>query len=276
MARNKKQKDSTFADLVARLNKLSNFSPEKERNSLMEAASAEPQILDNKDVSLADIAKLAGIKEFEQPVSISKDAEKLVDRITHEDKDEQSEKSSITKAIEESDADDSISTTIKKTVTEEDKRLTKIAELEQQLAELKAEEKEEATLDIEGFKFKFIEDVTEYVKEAEGEDLVELYNRFSNNQVDMNEDSFVISTPETKDVIADAEKAEQPEEEVVVEKDKDEEKDNKEEDDDTGEVPMLDKEFDDQPRQKGQRLDVGEAPVEKEDVKFSNDLSEQK
>ena len=242
----------------------------------MEAASAEPQILDNKDVSLADIAKLAGIKEYEQPVSISKDAEKLVDRITHEDKDEQSEKSSITKAIEESDADDSISTTIKKTVTEEDKRLTKIAELEQQLAELKAEEKEEATLDIEGFKSKFIEDVTEYVKEAEGEDLVELYNRFSNNQVDMNEDSFVISTPETKDVIADAEKAEQPEEEVVVEKDKDEEKDNKEEDDDTGEVPMLDKEFDDQPRQKGQRLDVGEAPVEKEDVKFSNDLSEQK
>ena len=114
------------------------------------------------------------------------------------------------------------------------------------------------------------------MKEAEGEDLVELYNRFSNNQVDMNEDSFVISTPETKDVIADAEKAEQPEEEVVVEKDKDEEKDNKEEEDDTGEVPMLDKEFDDQPRQKGQRLDVGEAPVEKEDVKFSNDLSEQK
>ena len=49
----------------------------------------------------------------------------------------------ITRAIEESDSDTSISTEIKKEVTEEVKRLDKIAELEQQLADLKMQEKEE-------------------------------------------------------------------------------------------------------------------------------------
>ena len=42
--------------------------------------------------------------------------------------------------------DDSISASIKKAVTEESKRLDKIAELETQLAELKAQEKEDATI----------------------------------------------------------------------------------------------------------------------------------
>ena len=47
---------------------------------------------------------------------------------------------------------------------------------------------------------------------------MEMYNTFSENEVEMNENSFIIKTPETKEIIADAEKAEAPEEEVVQEK----------------------------------------------------------
>ena len=77
MAHRKPYTDN-FADLVARLNKMSNITPEQERKSLLESASAEPRLLDEKDVSLADIAKLAGIKEYIEPVKVSKKAKKLV------------------------------------------------------------------------------------------------------------------------------------------------------------------------------------------------------
>ena len=53
----KKSKDNSFAALVARLNAMSNITKEEERASLMEAAKQEPRILDEKEVSLADIAK---------------------------------------------------------------------------------------------------------------------------------------------------------------------------------------------------------------------------
>ena len=128
------------------------------------------------------------------------------------------ENTGIDDQAEESDADDSISTSIKKAVNEETKRLDKIAELETQLAELKAEEKESATMDDKAFRETFLRDVTEFVKNAEANDLVEMYNTFSENEVEMNENSFIIKTPETKEIIADAEKAEAPEEEVVQEK----------------------------------------------------------
>jgi len=185
----------------------------------------------------------------------------------------------ITKAIKESDADDSLSTSIKKAVTEETKRLDKIAELEQQLAELKAQEKEDATMDDKAFREAFTKEITEYVKKAEASDLVELYNTFSENEVEMNEDNFTIKTPETAEVIADAEKAEAPEDEVIADdsqakrnmnephrgEDKaDDEEEKDEEDDDTaGEVPMLDKDFDE-----GEEVEL-EAPAED---KFTNDL----
>ena len=197
MAHKKPYRDN-FAELVARLNKMSNQTPEQERKSLMESASAEPRLLDEKDVSLADIAKLAGIKEYIEPVKVSKKARKLVEEITKP-------QSSITKAIEESDADDSISTGIKKAVTEEAKRLDKITELETQLAELKAQEKEDATLDDKTFRERFVAEITEYVKKAEGTELAELYNKFSMNEVELQEKNFLIKTPETKEVIADAE-----------------------------------------------------------------------
>ncbi|NCV17951.1 MAG: hypothetical protein EBW42_04025, partial [Rhodobacterales bacterium] len=144
MATKKPKKESSFADLVARLNAMSNMTKEEERASLMEAANQEPKILDDRDVSLADIAKLAGIKEYQEEPKVSPKAEKLVESIAKES----TEESIITKAIKESDADESLSTTIKKEVTEESKRLDKIAELEAQLAELKSQEKEEATLDV--------------------------------------------------------------------------------------------------------------------------------
>ena len=280
----KKSSDTSFRDLVARLNSMNNLTPEQERASLMEAAGKAPKVLDDKDISLADIAKLAGIKEYVEPVKVSEKAEKLVESITAEPKVE----SSITKAIKESDADDSIATSIKKEVNEEVNRLDKIAELETQLAELKAQEKEDATMDDKAFREVFTKEITEYVKEAEAQDLVELYNKFSANEVDMNENSFIIRTPETTEIIADAEKAEAPAEdeqmdEKVVdgvqtdrntsephakEKEDDKEAEDKSDELDTdGEVPMLDKEFDDEDEM-GEEVEL-QAPVED---KFTNDL----
>tara|TARA_Y100001937_G_scaffold1890_1_gene2404 strand:+ start:980 stop:1789 length:810 start_codon:yes stop_codon:yes gene_type:complete len=260
----KKSADTSFADLVKRLNAMSNMTPEQERAELMEAANKAPKVLDDKDISLADIAKLAGIKEYSEETKVSPKAEKLVESITEGPNAE----SSITKAIKESDADVTIATNIKKAVNEEVKRLDKIAELEQQLAELKAQEKEDATMDDKAFREAFTKEITEYVKKAEAQDLVELYNKFSENEVEMNEDSFIIKTPETTEIIADAEKAEAPEE-VVQEKDSDKEKDqdeDSEEDDTAGEVPMLDKEFDDEDMGEDVELDT---PAED---KFTNDL----
>ena len=272
----KKPYNDNFADLVARLNAMSNMTPEQERAELMEAATSEPKILDDKDVSLADIAKLAGIKEYTEAPKVSKKAEKLVESIT-------SEESSITKAIKESDADDSIATTIKKEVTEEANRLDKIAELESQLAELKAEEKENATMDDKAFRETFLRDVTEFVKNAEANDLVEMYNTFSENEVEMNENSFIIKTPETKEIIADAEKAEAPEEVIadaerntsephrpdpslndLVKQDAESKDDEDEDDDKAGEVPILDKDVDE-----GEDVEL---PAED---KFTNDLDPQ-
>jgi len=271
----KKSSEVSFRDLVARLNSMSNMTPEQERAELMEAANKEPKILDDKEITLADIAKLAGIKEYVEPAKVSPKAEKLVESITKEPKTE----SVITKAIKESDADDSISTTIKKAVTEESKRLDKIAELESQLAELKAQEKEDATMDDKAFREVFTKEITEYVKDAEASDLVELYNKFSANEVDMNENSFVIKTPETTEIIADAEKAEAPEEEIIADAERntsephrpedkadDKEAEDKSDEKDTdGEVPMLDPEFDDD---MGEDVEL-EVPAED---KFTNDL----
>ncbi len=271
MAR-KKQYTDNFADLVARLNKMSNMTPEEERASLMEAASHEPKILDEKDVSLADIAKLAGIKEYVEPVKHSKEAEKLVESIVAE---EPKAESDITKAIKESDADDSMATTIKKSVNEESKRLDKIAELETQLAELKSQEKEDATMDDKAFREVFLKDITEFVKEADANHLVEMYNSFSDNEIEMNENEFVMKTPETKEIIADAEQAEAPEEVVqekepeeepepalndLVKQDAEAEEDEAEKDEDMGEEVELDAPANEE---------VIEEPAED---KFTNDL----
>jgi hypothetical protein len=215
MAHNKSE-DNSFRDLVARLNAMSNITPEKERSELMEATKSEPKVLDDKDISLADIARLAGIKEYTEAPKVSKKAKKLVEDI---------EKSSITKAIAESDADDSISANIKKAVTEESNRLDKIANLETQLAELKAEQKDEQTYDSKAFREVISTDIAEYIKNAEEAQLVELYNTFSDNEAIYNEEqkSILVKTPETTEIIADAEEAEAPEEnEIVQEKEPEE------------------------------------------------------
>ena len=256
----KKSKDNSFAALVARLNAMSNITKDEERASLMEAARQEPRILDEKEVSLADIARLAGIKEYQDEPKVSPKAEKLVESISKESPKE----SIITKAIAEADADDSISTAIRKEVTEEDKRLSKIAELEQQLANLKAEEKEEATLDAEKFKETLVSEITEFVKEAEADKLAELYNSFSTNEVEVKEDSFLIKTPETQQVIADAEKAEAPEEEVVQEKEPEAEETAVEEEPAVEEQPTEE--------------EVGEDDIElpEEEIEYTDELTEAK
>ena len=221
MARNKSE-DNSFRNLVARLNAMSNQTPEQERASLMESVGKAPKVLDDKDISLADIAKLAGIKEYVEPIKVSKKAKKLVETITKEPKVE----SSIAKAIAESDADDSISANIKKAVTEESKRLDKIADLETQLAELKAEQKEEQTYDSKAFREVISTDIAEYIKNAEEAQLVELYNTFSDNEAIYNEEqkNILVKTPETTEIIADAEKAEAPEEDEVVQEKEPEER----------------------------------------------------
>ena len=141
MAR-KESKSTSFADLVARLKDMSNMTPEQERSELMEAANNEPKVLDDKDISLADIAKLAGIKEYTESPKVSEKAEKLVEAITKEE--EPKTESDITKAIKESDADDSISANIKRAVTEERKRLEyeESAKLKEQQRNLKEKEEE--------------------------------------------------------------------------------------------------------------------------------------
>jgi len=274
--------DTSFADLVRRLNAMNNVTPEEERAQLMEAAGKAPKVLDDKEVSLADIAKLAGIKEYVEPVKHSKKAKKMVESIVAEPKLE----SSIAKAIKESDADVSLATSIKKEVNEEVSRLDKIAELEAQLAELKTEQKEEQTYDSKSFREVITKDIAEYIKGAEDTALVELYNTISDNEAVYNEESssILIKTPETTEIIADAEKAEAPaEEEQVDEKvvdgvqtdrntaephasDKEDDKeaeDKSDEKDDDGEVAMLDPEFDE-----GEEVEL-EMPAED---KFTNDL----
>ena len=277
MAHNNSE-DTSFRDLVARLNAMHNLTPEEERIQMMESVGKAPKVLDDKEVTLADIAKLAGIKEYVEPVRHSKAAKRMVESITAEPKVE----SSITKAIKESDADVSISKQIKEAVTKASSRLDKIAELEQQLADLKMAEKEDATMDDKAFREAFTKEITEYAKEADANELVELYNKFSANEVEMNENEFTIKTPETAEIIADAEKqVADAESEVMADAEvtekKEPEKDSEDESpafpsyldksnvddelDTDGEVDMLDPEFDEE-------LEL-DAPAE---VKFTNDL----
>jgi hypothetical protein len=203
-----------FADLVKRLNEMSNVTPEQERQELLEAAKKEPRVLDDRSISLADIAKLAGIKEFKEPTKISPDAEKLIESIT-------GEKSDITKAIEESDK--SIAVKIIKEAKKVSNRLDKIAELEAKLAELKAEQKQEQTYDTKTFREVVQKDIQEYIQSCDESALVELYNNISDNEAVYNEESsnILVKTEETKEIIADAEKLEQ---EVIAEKEKEETK----------------------------------------------------
>jgi len=207
----RKFREDDFANLVKRLNELSNISPEQERQELLEAAKKEPRVLDDRSISLADIAKLAGIKEFKEPTKISAKAEKLIESIT-------GEKSDITRAIEESDKK-APKKEIKEAKKKKENRLDKIAELEAKLAELKAEQKEEQTYDAKTFREVVQKDVQEYIQSCDESALVELYNSISDNEAVYNEESsnILVKTEETKEIIADAEKLEQA---VIAEKEK--------------------------------------------------------
>ena len=195
-----KKYEDNWLDVIKRLQELSNVSPEEERQQLLEAAKQEPKILDDKEITLADIAKLAGIKEYSEP-TVSKKAEALIESIVNN----KTTESSITKTIRESDS----------------KRLKTIADLEEKLAELKAEQKEEQTYDREAFREVVSKDIAEYIKTAEDKALVELYNSISDNEAVYNEESssILIKTEDTKEIIADAEKIEQA---VIAEKEKEE------------------------------------------------------
>ena len=225
-----KNYQDNWLDIIKRLQELSNVSPEEERHHLLEAAKQEPKILDDNEITLADIAKLAGIKEYTTTV-VSKQAEALIESIT---RDETTTESIITTAIRESDADESISATITKAVTEDSKRLDTIADLETKLAELKAEQKAEQTYDADAFREVLAKDIKEYIKTAEAAELVELYNSVSEHDAVYNEESssILIKTEDTKEIIADAEKIEQ---EIIAEKEKEESKDEVVQEHDNGE-----------------------------------------
>jgi hypothetical protein len=207
----RKHREDDFANLVKRLNELSNFSPEKERQELLEAAKKKPRVLDDTQITLADIAKLAGIKEFKEPFAISPKAEKLIESIVND-------KSDITKAIEEADKK-MPKKEIKEAKKKKENRLDKIAELEAKLADLKAEQKEEQTYDAKTFREVVQKDVEEYIRSCDESALVELYNSISDNEAVYNEESssILLKTEETKEIIADAEKLEQS---VIAEKEK--------------------------------------------------------
>ena len=202
-----KKYEDNWLDVVKRLQELSNVSPEAERQQLLEAAKHEPKILDDKELTLADIAKLAGIREYAEP-KVSAKAEALIESIVNNEPMAKTE-SDITRTIRESDS----------------KRLKTIADLEEKLAELKAEQKAEQTYDSEAFREVLSKDIKEYIKTAEDKDLVELYNSISDNEAIYNEESsnILIKTEETKEIIADAEKLEQA---VIAEKEKVEDSDD--------------------------------------------------
>jgi hypothetical protein len=219
-----KKYEDNWLDVVKRLQELSNVSPETERQSLLEAAKQEPKILDDKELTLADIAKLAGIREYTE-LKVSKEAEALIESIVKEEPKIKTE-SDITKTIRESDS----------------KRLKTIADLEEKLAELKAEQKAEQTYESEAFREVLSKDIAEYIKTAEDKDLVELYNSISDNEAVYNEESsnILIKTEETREIIVDAEKLEQ---EVVAEKETAEEEVVQEEGDDKEASGFTDKQI---------------------------------
>ena len=122
-------------------------------------------------------------------------------------------------------------------------------------------------MDDKAFREVFLKDITEFVKEADANDLVEMYNTFSNNEVEMNENSFIMKTPETKEIIADAEQAEAPEEEVVQEKEPEAEEPAVEEPTET-EAPV-EEDGEDVELDVSANEEVVEVPAED---KFTNDL----
>jgi hypothetical protein len=177
-----------WLDIVKRLNELSNITPEEERAQLMEAARQEPRILDDNDVTLADIAKLAGIKEYTETTKVSKKAEALIESITQE----KTEESIITKAIREADTKErTVAEEIEQEVKKESKRLDKIAELQAKIEELKSQELEENTYDEENFKGKLRELLEYFLKNATLSQMVDMYKMIADENIKVGEDGRV-------------------------------------------------------------------------------------
>lgn len=185
-----RKESSDWLDIVKRLNEMSNMTPEEERQQLMEAAAQEPRILDDRDVSLADIAKLAGIKEYVEPVKVSKKAEQLIESIVDEKKD--TEQSAITKMIEASDKNkESMGKKMEQEGQKLSKRLEQIAELEEKIAELKTQEIEENTYDPEKFKGKLRELLEYFLKNASMDQMVDMYKLIADENIKVGEDGRV-------------------------------------------------------------------------------------
>ena len=177
-----------WLDIVKRLNELSNITPEEERASLMEAARQEPRILDDKDVTLADIAKLAGIKEYTETTKVSPKAEALIESITKE----KTEESIITKAIREADTKErTVAEEIEQEVKKESKRLDKIAELQAKIEELKSQELEENTYQPEEFKVKLRELLEYFLKNATMSQMADMYRMIADENIKVSEDGTV-------------------------------------------------------------------------------------
>jgi Asp-tRNA(Asn)/Glu-tRNA(Gln) amidotransferase C subunit len=185
----KKYNDDWY-HIIKRLNEMSNITPEDERQQLLEAASHEPRILDDRDVTLADIAKLAGIKEYVEPVKVSKKAEQLIESIVSEEK--VTEQSAITKIIEASDKNkESMGKKMEQEGQKLSKRLEQIAELEEKIAELKTQEIEENTYEPEKFKGKLRELLEYFLKNASIDQMVDMYKMIADENIKVSEDGRV-------------------------------------------------------------------------------------
>jgi hypothetical protein len=191
--------DKGFRDLVAHLKTISSLDNIQEEAQLRGAATASAHAdLPNIPTTKEDITKLAGVKPalMENKKIIIDDWNKK--QSIKENKEEEGRpspakptgKSSITDVIEQTDY--SLEAKLTRVGITEAKRLEKIADLEKQIAELKSQEIEENTYDIEKFKNKVKESLENFLKEATADQLVELYGMISDEDVSITEDGNIM------------------------------------------------------------------------------------
>ena len=192
------QADKGFRDLVAHLKTISDLDNIQEEAQLRGAATAGAHAdLPNIPTTKEDITKLAGVKPalMENKQIIIDDWNKK--QTIKEDKEEEGRpspanptgKSAITDIIEQTDY--SLEAKLTQVGIKEAKRLEKIADLEKQIAELKSQEIEENTYDPEKFKVKLRELLEYFLKNANMDQMVDMYKMIADENIKVGEDGRV-------------------------------------------------------------------------------------
>lgn len=191
------QADKGFRDLVAHLKTISDLDNIQEEAQLRGAATAGAHAdLPNIPTTKEDITKLAGVKPaLMENKQIIDDWNKK--QTIKEDKEEEGRpspvnptgKSAITDVIEQTDY--SLEAKLTRVGITEAQRLEKIADLEKQIAELKAQEIEENTYDPEKFKVKLRELLEYFLKNANMDQMVDMYKMIADENIKVGEDGRV-------------------------------------------------------------------------------------